>query len=101
MYTINIDEDLGNLLDKENINAEKVLKEYLLLDLLQRKDKYLSVIKEFEKKYQGKFTEIENIVHSKKNHEDFITEEDLMEWEFAVNGLKEIENYLEKINPKK
>ncbi|MCF8307405.1 MAG: hypothetical protein K9I68_00195 [Bacteroidales bacterium] len=101
MYTINIDENLGNLLDKENIDAEKVLKEYLMLDLLNRKDKYDSIIKKFEKKYNGKFSEIEKQVHSMKNQEDFITEEDLMEWEFAEKGLQDIENYLKKIGSEK
>ena len=98
MYTININDELGNLLNKENINAENALKEYVTLDLLNKKDKYFSQIKAFESKYQAKYNVIEKQTHRNKNEEDFQKEEDLMEWEFAINSLKEIDNYLEKLN---
>ena len=98
MYTININDELGNLLNKENINPENALKEYVTLDLLNKRDKYLSQIKAFESKYRAQFNEVEKKTHDKKNEEDFQKEEDLMEWEFAINSLNEIDNYLNKVN---
>ena len=98
MYTININEELGNLMDKENINPNNALKEYVILDLLNKRDKYFTQIKAFESKYKAQFDDVEKKVHSKKNTEDYQTEEDLMEWEFALNSLKEIDNYLEKVD---
>ena len=86
-------------MDKENINPENALKEYVILDLLNKRDKYSSQIKAFESRYQPKFEQIEKKVHSRKNVEDYQTEEDLMEWEFALNNIEEINNYLEKVTP--
>ncbi len=98
MYTININDELGYLLNKENINPESALKEYVTLELLNKRDKYFSQIKAFESKYRAQFKEVEKQTHNKKNEEDFQKEEDLMEWEFAINSLNEIDNYLNKVN---
>ncbi|NBC84473.1 MAG: hypothetical protein GVY19_13990 [Bacteroidetes bacterium] len=97
MQTIEIDDNIAEILGKENLNPGNILKEYLMMDLLSKREKYDQQVQKMELKYKNSFENTEQEVHSKKNSEDFTIEDDLMEWEFAVESLKKIDAYLQKV----
>jgi len=99
MQTIQIEDNLNSILEIEHINPKTALKEYLMMEMLSKKEKYLLEIKRFEKKYNSSFSKFEKEIHS-KNKENFDIEDDLMDWEFAVESLKTLENNLLKLRIK-
>ncbi len=98
MTTIN--NSLLEIIESENINTEFALNEIVLFKLLSKQQKLNLVVEGFEKKYESTFVEFENLVHSTKNQEDFQIEDDLMDWEFAIESLKAIEPQIETIRRK-
>ena len=68
------------------VNKEEFVKEISLLIALSKRDKYQLECKKFEQKYQTKFDNFENVLHSQKNQEDYSKESDLDDWEFAISS---------------
>jgi hypothetical protein len=79
------------------INKEELVKEMSLLIALSKRDKYRLECKKFEQKYQTKFDNFENVLHSQKNQEDYSKESDLDDWEFALSSIKWWEKKIEEI----
>ena len=67
---------------------EKMLEDVYFLNTLSKKEHYKAEVEFFENKYGVKLYEFKKKLHSVKGKEDFIKEEDLEDWEFAVNALK-------------
>ena len=98
MKTIQINNTLIDVLKYGNINPEKALTEYAIIDLLNKKDKYEQDVRAYEQKYNSDFYAFELKIHSQKNTENFEIEDDLMDWEFAVKCLQDIDFHLKKVN---
>ena len=69
-------------------SSEEMLTEVYFLNSLSKKEQYKAEIEFFEKKYGIKLPEFKKKLHNVKEKEDFVKEEDLEDWEFAVNALK-------------
>ncbi len=97
MQTLQIGDKLNNILRNEQINPENALREFALINLLNKKEKYLLEIKKFENKYKSNFSDFEKLIHSRKDEENFEIEDDLMDWEFAIECIKSLDEDLKKI----
>jgi len=97
MQTLKIEDKLKNILEKEQINPENALREFVILSILGKKEKYLLEISKFEKKYNSDFYSFAKLIHSKRNQENFEIEDDLMDWEFAIKSLEILESNLAKL----
>jgi hypothetical protein len=69
-------------------SAEDLLTDVILLNSLSKKEQYKAEIENFEHKYKMSFEEFESQLHREKGVEDFRKEEDLEDWQFAINALK-------------
>lgn len=98
MDSFQIGESLNKILKKEKINPINALKEFVIMKILGEKEKYLIEKKKFEEKYKSDFQSIEKKNHSENNKENFEIEDDLMDWEFAIESLKNLEEELIELN---
>lgn len=87
---------LSEKLQKELINITKkgdvidAIKELIHRELLRKKNKYLFMVKNFEKKYQMKFEDFEGKYKDQKM--DYDVERDYFDWDMAITVLEDIED---------
>ena len=78
-------------------SPETLLKDVYFLNSLSKIEQYKAEVEFFEKKYGVRFAEFRKNIRKTKGREDFTIEEDMEDWEFAVNALewwtKKAENY--------
>jgi len=55
---------------------------------LSKRDKFQAECDFFKNKYNMSFEDFDNDLHKTKGKEDFRKEEDIEDWEFALNALK-------------
>lgn len=78
---------LANLYQELAISPVMLLKNYALTQIYTILQKYEVENRFFESKYSCKFVEFKNKIEAMENEEDFEWEDDLMDWEFAVENL--------------
>jgi hypothetical protein len=94
-----IPEKLIAIYKKMEISPVGILNSYALNLISNKVQKYELENKYFEKKYLCSFHEFKNKIEGMKDDENFVWEDDLMDWEFAVENfelwqktIKEIKN---------
>jgi len=96
MNKLNINQQLKPYLDELNItDINCIVKDYLLTEVLFKISQFKERIEFFEKKYNKTFSEFSK--EYKSSEENFEQYDDLMEWEFAVQGYKYWNKKLEEI----
>ncbi|MBI3600375.1 MAG: hypothetical protein HY097_07005 [Nitrospinae bacterium] len=92
---------LPKKLHKELINITKkedtvdAIKELVNREINRKKNKYVFMVKNFEKKYNMEFEEFEKAYKNKKM--DYERERDYFEWDMAVTVLEDIDEELKAI----
>jgi hypothetical protein len=71
-------------------NIGTILENEAIMMLLTKESKYRAEYNLFKNKYNSEFEDFKKKVES-SGKEDFDVEDDLMDWEFAANALKTIE----------
>ncbi|MDA8105710.1 MAG: hypothetical protein M0Z71_10055 [Nitrospiraceae bacterium] len=85
MKTLEIDDKLDKLIQElEFKDAKDVLKDSLITEILHRISRFSDDVERFEKKYGKAFSEFRKEYES--GSEDYEKYDDLMAWEFAVQG---------------
>ena len=80
---------LEEILLEEGYTSEKTLvRDISLLFAMSKEEQYRSECEFFEKKYGMALANFEKRLHKQKGMEVIEKEEDLEDWEFAVNALK-------------
>jgi len=69
------------------ISPTELLRNYALNHILSKIHKYEAEDNYFRKKYSCKFREFKAEIETMENEENFEREDDLMDWEFAVENL--------------
>jgi hypothetical protein len=92
---------LPDKLHKELINISKkentidAIKELIMRELIRKKNKYMFLVKSFEKKYNMEFEGFEKLYKEKKM--DYEKEKDFFDWDMAVTVLEDIEEEIKEI----
>lgn len=81
-----IKDEIINLTKRDNVVDG--IKDLLKQELLRKTNKYLFMIKSYEKKYGLKFKDFEKKQKNKKMDEE--TEKDYFDWDLAVTALEDI-----------
>ncbi len=85
MHLSSMEEKLRPILEELNIGSlEEIVKDYLFTEILYRISRFEEEIQYFQKKYQKTFEEFKKEYETSK--EDFEAYDDLMAWEFAIEG---------------
>jgi len=96
MQLSSIEEKLKPILYELNIGSIKeILKDYLFTEILYRIEKFEEEIEYFQKKYQRTFEEFKKEYES--SEENFEAYDDLMAWEFAIEGYNYWNQKLEEL----
>lgn len=81
--------DLEDLILKEGYNSSaELIQDWVLMVAFSKVEQYKTECEFFGKKYRMKLEEFELFLHKEKGKEDFQKEEDLEDWEFALNALQ-------------
>jgi len=97
---MNKDITISEKLEKELINVTKkestvdAIKELVRRELIRKKNKYLFMMRNFEKKYSLTFEEFEKKYKTKMNSE---VEKDYFDWDMAKTALEDTEEELKEI----
>lgn len=91
--TDKLQKGLINITKKEN--AADAIKELLKGELRRKRNKYLYMIKTFEKKHNMKFNDFEKAYKNRKM--DYVREKDYFDWDMAVTVLEDIEEEFQDI----
>ena len=86
---------LNEILKEFSMDITSVLKDYLFTEILARIADFKAEVEYFEKKYGKSFEEVQK--EYLENEENFEIYEDLMAWEFAIEGLKYCEKKLNEL----
>ncbi|GEM_PF-614002 len=84
---IEIPEFLLNIYQEMAVSPSDLLKNYALNHILSKIHKYEAEDNHFKKKYSCSFKEFKIEIENIKNEENFEQEDDLTDWEFAVENL--------------
>ncbi len=85
MHISSIEQKLKPLLRELNIGSlEEIVKDYLFTEILYRISKFEEEIQYFQRKYQKSFEEFKKEYET--SEENFEAYDDLMAWEFAIEG---------------
>ena len=96
MKTLEIDDKLDNLIHElEFKDAKDVLKDSLVTEVLHRISRFSDEMERFEKKYGKAYVEFRQEYES--GIEDYEKYDDLMAWEFAVQGRDYWSSKLEEL----
>lgn len=92
---------LSDKLQKELINVTKkndaldAIKELVYKELIRKRNKYMFVANNLEKKYNLKFADFEKANRDKKM--DYEKERDYLEWDMAITVLEDIKEEIKNI----
>ena len=81
-------EDVFRSFGISDVNA--ILENEAIMMLSTKESRYKAEYNQFKKKYNSEFEDFKTKVET-SGKEDFAVEEDLMDWEFATDALKMIE----------
>lgn len=90
----NIKNEIISITKKDNVVDG--IKDLVKQELLRKKNKYLFMLKSFEKKYGMKFKDFEKKIKNKAI--DYETEKDYLDWDMAVTVLEDVKDELKGIN---
>ncbi len=90
----NIKNEIISITKKDNVVDG--IKDLVKQELLRKKNKYLFMLKSFEKKYGMKFKVFEKKIKNKTI--DYKTEKDYLDWDMAVTVLEDVKDELKGIN---
>ena len=74
---------IAEILEKTGQTETMVLREHAILTILTKMSRYESECTLFEKKYGGSLESFRNRVEQKVNSENFVEEDDFLDWEYA------------------
>ena len=92
---------LTEKLQKELVNITKkdspaeAIKELIKRELIRKKNKYVYMNKDFERRYNMKFEDFEKLYKERKN--DIEIEKAYFDWDMAITVLEDIEEELKGI----
>lgn len=92
-----IPEIINNLYSEMHISPENILRGYAISTIYSKIDKYKSESNLLERKYKCAYQQFKNRVETMENEENFQWEDDLMDWQFAVENINYWQNKLEEI----
>lgn len=78
---------IKEILEMEGISEETALREQVLLIALAKISHYQAECSNFQAKYRMSFIEMKKKMKVQKNAEDFLQEDDFLDWEYADNAL--------------
>ena len=84
---IEIPESLSEIYREIAVSPINLLQNYALNHIRSKIQKYEAENSYFIKKYSCNLKDFKNMVESMENEENFTLEDDLMDWEFAVENL--------------
>ncbi len=85
-----IREEIGNVFRSFGISdVQAIIKNEAIMLLLSKESKYQAEYDSFKNKYNSEFEAFKQKIEA-SGKEDFEVEDDLMDWEFAHNALKNI-----------
>lgn len=87
-----LEKELMKITKKEN--TVDAIKELVRRELIRKKNKYIFMTKNFEKKYNLTFEEFEKHYKTKMNGE---IEKDYFDWDMAETALEDIEEEIKEI----
>ena len=88
---VQVRDEVGDVFNSFGIGSvETILLNEAIMILLTKESRYNAEYNQFKKKYNSEFEDFKKKVES-SGKEDFEVEDDLMDWEFAANALKMIE----------
>jgi single-stranded DNA-specific DHH superfamily exonuclease len=91
-----LEEKVKPILKDLNIGSiEEIIKDYLLTEILYKISQFKEEIEFFEQKYKKSFEELKK--EYENSEEDFQIYDDLMAWEFAIEGFKYWNKRLEEL----
>ncbi|MGE5341323.1 MAG: hypothetical protein ACM3SY_07555 [Candidatus Omnitrophota bacterium] len=91
MQIVQIKEEVKDVFQSFGISdMNAILENEAIMLLLSKESRYRAEYNQFKKKYNSEFDEFKIKVEN-SGKEDFEIEDDLMDWEFASNALKTIE----------
>jgi len=92
-----IPEIINKVYSEMQISPENILKGYAISTIYSKIDKYRSESNHFERKYRCDYQQFKNRVEAMENKENFKWEDDLMDWQFAVENIIYWQNKLKEI----
>ncbi len=96
MQVLSIEEKIQPILKELNIkNVEEIIKDYLFTEILFKISQFKEEIKFFQKKYNKTFEEVKK--EYENSEENFEIYDDLMAWEFAIEGFNYWTKKLEEL----
>jgi len=96
MQILSIEEKIRPFLKELNIKSiEEIVKDYLLTEILFKINQFKDKLEFFQKKYKKSFEEVKK--EYKNSEEDFEIYDDLMAWEFAIEGFNYWNKKLEEL----
>ena len=87
-----IPEAINKLYSEMQISPENILKGYAISAIYRKIDKYKSESNLFARNYKCDYHQFKNRIEAMENEENFQWEDDLMDWQFAVENI----NYWQK-----
>jgi len=85
---IDISEDIMSQLGFKNLKS--FVKSHVILMMMGKIEKYETENRYFEKKYSLKFHEFREKMEDSENIEDFLKEDDYLDWRFAIENIKSL-----------
>jgi hypothetical protein len=76
------------LLKEGYVSSDSFVNDYALIIAISKIDRYKAECDFFREKYGMNAGDLESVLHKVKGEEDFEKEEDLEDWEFALDALK-------------
>ncbi len=96
MQVLSIEEKIQPILKELNIkNVEEIIKDYLFTEILFKISQFKEEIEFFQKKYNKTFEEVKK--EYENSEENFEIYDDLMAWEFAIEGFNYWTKKLEEL----
>ena len=83
-----IPEAINKFYSDMHISPENILRGYAKSTIYSKIDKYKSESNLFERKYKCAYHQFKNRVETMENEENFLWEDDLMDWQFAVDNIQ-------------
>ena len=91
MQAVHIKEAVNDVFRSFGISdVSAILENEAIMMLLAKESRYRAEYNQFKKKYNSEFEDFKTKVEA-SGKEDFEVEDDLMDWEFAANALRMIE----------
>jgi hypothetical protein len=95
---IEIPEELINIYKNMDLSPILILKNYAINIIYNKVSKYEAEINFFKNKYVCSFEELKNKTQDIKNEENFEWDDDLLDWEFAIENFKYWQEQIKLIN---